>query len=70
MVFLPFLMFVAVAVGDVYVWRGGSMNFSDTANWAGGYAPPVPASSATTPCSITFGGSDSIISQLDVRAIY
>lgn len=67
MEFLLFTFLATAVVGDVYVWNGGSMNFSDSKNWLGGLAPPSPVSGEPAPCSTMFGTTSSIITQLDVR---
>lgn len=56
------VLLFAVASGDVYIWNGGSMNFSDSNNWNGGLVP-----GSSLPCTTSFGVTGkNIISQLDV----
>lgn len=62
------LLLCTAVLGDVYIWNGGSMNFSDTNNWHGGL---VPGAANTLPCSTSFGvGGKNIISQMDVSCFW
>lgn len=57
----------SIATADIYIWTGGTMNFSDSKNWQGGLAPSVPSQGGPDMCSTAFGvAGKSIISQLDV----
>ena len=61
------LLLIAGAHARNYYWNGGTMNFSQPANWQGNF---WPGANGTIPCQTTFGSSNvNIISKLSVSLI-
>lgn len=61
---LLFCALVSVTTADLFIWNGGTTNFSDSRNWQNGLIP----SPGRNGCATSFGvAGKAIISQLDVR---